>query len=166
VSEIFDPLSPFGLQNSFWIGAGPSQTVSRSAIIAESIHSNSTSLSPLDVRQPKYYAQFVQTTGKFNVGPISSIAQPLSSLIGLLGDYGVFGLIFFLIIYFIPLIKLNKKSSIGNLSLTILFLLFLVPLSYFNTFLEFPQAVFPFAILLKGISYHRKNLKFHDSDGL
>ena len=140
------------------IGAGPTQTVSRSAIIAESIYPKTESNSSLEVRRPKYYSQFIQTTGKFNVGPISSIAQPLSSIVGLVADYGIFGSLTLIILYFFPVLRRIHHSSVGRKTIPLLLCIFLVPLSYFNTFLEFPQAVFPFVIALHGLTFSKSNV--------
>lgn len=159
LKEVMSSRSSYGLENSILIGAGPTQTVSRSAIIAESTHSNSNSSSPLDVGRPKYYSKYIQTTGKFNVGPISSVAQPLSSTVGLFADYGTIGFLIFIFLYFFPILKRIKRNSVGRRTNFLLLCLFLFPLSYFNTFLEFPQAVFPFVIALHGMNFNKWRIK-------
>ena len=158
LEEVSSSRTSYGLENSILIGAGPTQTVSRSAIIAESIYPKTQSLFTLEVRQPRYYSQFIQTTGKFNVGPISSVAQPLSSIVGLIADYGILGSLVLIFLYFIPVLKRIHRSSVGRKTIPLLLCLFLVPLSYFNTFLEFPQAVFPFVIALQGMTFSKKNV--------
>lgn len=158
LEEVLGTRTSYGLENSILIGAGPTQTVSRSAIIAESIYPKTESNSSLEVRRPKYYSQFIQTTGKFNVGPISSIAQPLSSIVGLVADYGIFGSLTLIILYFFPVLRRIHHSSVGRKTIPLLLCIFLVPLSYFNTFLEFPQAVFPFVIALHGLTFSKSNV--------
>lgn len=156
LKEVLSPKTSYGLENSILIGAGPTQTVSRSAIIAESTYSKTRSFSALEVSRPKYYSEFIQTTGRFDAGPISSIAQPLSSIIGLIADYGILGFLTLIFLYFFQVLQAIHHSSVGRKIIPILLFLFLVPLSFFNTFLEFPQAVFPFVIALHGLTFSKK----------
>ena len=152
LNEYFDTTSEFGLNTSILVGAGPTQTVSRSAIIAQATSGKTLANSPLTVSQPRFYASYTQTTGKFNIGPISSISQPISSLVGILGDIGILGSVSLGILILWPIKSLLKKSSRNSSTIYLLIALFLMPLSFFNTFLEFPQAVFPLVIVLVGLS--------------
>jgi hypothetical protein len=137
VGEYLDSTSEFGLETSILVGAGPAQTVSRSAIIAQAKSSQTIASSPLTVSQPRFYASFTQTTGKFNIGPISSISQPISSVVGILGDIGILGFIALGALVLWPVKYLLKRSKHNHLTICLLLTLFILPLSYFNTFIEF-----------------------------
>lgn len=152
LQEYFSSNSTYGLETSVLVGAGPTQTVSRSAVIAQATSSNTPAYTALSVSQPKFYSEYIQTTGRFNIGPISSLMQPVSSIVGILGDIGILGSIILIFFVFWPLTKLFSKSKRNKMIILSLLILFLIPLSYFNTFLEFPQAVFPLVITLVGLS--------------
>jgi len=151
LNQYFDASSDYRIENSILVGAGPTQTVSRSAIIAQSQSRITNQPSLLEVSRPKYYAKFIETTGKFNIGPISSISQPISSIVGILGDIGILGAFLF---FAILIVSLFKSIGHANLAAEIfaIFVVYLIPLSYFNTFLEFPQATFPLVIAIRALS--------------
>ena len=152
LEEYFNPISSYRLENSILTGAGPTQTVSRSAIIAQANADGAVGSSPLTASIPKYYSSYTQTTGKFNIGPISSISQPISSIVGVLGDIGVIGCISFSVMTISSIRTALRNGRHRKKLITLLIAIFLMPLSYFNTFLEFPQAVFPFVIAVFGFS--------------
>jgi hypothetical protein len=159
LTDYFDSRSHYGLENSIFVGAGPTQTVSRSAIIAQAQSSLSLAQSPLRASRPKFYSEFTQTTGKFNIGPISSIAQPISSIVGLLGDVGILGLVSYFALILYSCASIIKRKCVHLKDIVTIITLFFVPLSYFNTFIEYPQAVFPLIIAIYGLSFPKTKRK-------
>ena len=156
LSQYFNASSDYRIQNSILVGAGPTQTVSRSAIIAQAQSRITNKPSLLEVSKPRYYANFIETTGKFNIGPISSISQPISSIVGILGDLGILGAFLFFTILIGSMLKSIRTSSHAA-HIFAIFFVYLMPLSYFNTFLEFPQATFPLVIAIKALTLIPRN---------
>ena len=155
----FSKDSDYSINNSLLTGAGPTQTVSRGAVIASVQASSSQANTPLTPSYPMYYKTYSQTTGKFSIGGISSIMQPVSSLVGLIGDQGILGTLLWISACLIPLRKAIRQRghSENRFEVYLLFFLFLFPLSFFNTFLEFPEATIVLAITLIAIS-QKENL--------
>jgi hypothetical protein len=158
LEEFTSPGSEYSQVTSLVVGAGPAQTVSRSAIISDKLSAESTRKSALSASKPMFFDSYTQTTGKFNIGPLSSISQPISSVVGILGELGIVGSLAFIAMVIRPLKLLFLLEKHHYKHAFLLLTLFIFPLSYFNTFVEFPQAVFPFVIVLAGLALPSHNV--------
>lgn len=136
---IVDPSDRFWAQENYLLGAGPAQTVSRTAGLTVPNPTNPVPpASGLGIPQSEYHAAFEYEAAGYGYLSSSSVTKAASSLLGILGDIGLVGLGIYAWGYVLVYRWLGRR--LGHRSWpAVAWLVLLIP-GFLGEWLEFPPA--------------------------
>lgn len=143
---IVDPDSRLWAEENMIIGAGPAQTVSRTAGLT--VPNASSPIPPgsrLGIAPGEYYSAMEIEASGYGYVASSSFTKAASSLLGILGDLGVIGLLIYFAGYF--WVYRRVAAAGGSRSWPALAWLLLVIPGFIGEWLEFPPATMFLAAL-------------------